>query len=60
MSVRLKASLVEVDETITGWPQLSSAVAAGSGMTTDVARRILLGELKSPGGFQQMSKNNTR
>ena len=51
MSVRLRASLVEIDETITGWPQLSSAVTSGSGMTTDVARRILLGQLKKSGRF---------
>lgn len=51
MSVRLRASLVEIDETITGWPQLSSAVTYGSGITIDVARRILLGQLSKSGRF---------
>ncbi len=51
MSTRLRASLIEVDETITGWPQLSSAVTYGSGMTTDVTRRILLDQFKSSGRY---------
>lgn len=51
MSTRLKASLIEIDESITSWPQLSSAVSLGSGITTDVARRILLGELNHSGRF---------
>ncbi|MEP7141805.1 MAG: Rv1355c family protein [Ferruginibacter sp.] len=51
MSVRLRASLIEIGESITGWPQLSSAVTCGGGMATDVARRILLGHLKQSGRF---------
>src|SRR5262249_2217706 len=42
MSTRLRASLVEVDETVTGWPQLASAVSLGSGIAADAVRRILL------------------
>jgi len=51
MSTRLRASLIEIEETITGWPQLSSAVTFGSGMTTDVVRRILLDQFKSSGRY---------
>ncbi|MCB9241685.1 MAG: Rv1355c family protein [Flavobacteriales bacterium] len=51
MSTRLKGSLIEVGESIRSWPQLSSAVTYGSGMTTDVARRILLGTHCSSGRY---------
>ncbi|MCB0735324.1 MAG: Rv1355c family protein [Bacteroidetes bacterium] len=51
MSTRLKGSLIEVGESIRSWPQLSSAVTYGSGMTTDVARRILLGTHTSSGRY---------
>lgn len=51
MSARLAASLVEVGQTVTGWPQLASAVALGGGLLCDTARRMLLGELTCSGRF---------
>ena len=51
MSPRLAASLVEIGESITGWPQLASAVALGGGLLCDTARRLLLGDLTCSGRF---------
>ena len=51
MSTRMKASAIEVGQTICTWPQLASAVTMGGGMTTDVCRRILLDELHSSGRY---------
>lgn len=51
MSTRLKASAVEVGQSICTWPQLASAVTMGGGMTTDVCRRILLDQLHVSGRF---------
>jgi nitroreductase len=50
-SNRLKASMLEIQETITTWPQLASGVVLGGGICTDVCRRILLNELSSSGRF---------
>lgn len=44
LSPRMKASMVEIESTITTWPQLASAVTLGGGITTDVCRRIFLNE----------------
>jgi len=43
MSLRGKASLLEVGSSISTWPQLASAVTLGGAVVTDVARRVLLG-----------------
>ena len=51
MSTRLKASAVEVGQTISTWPQLASAVTMGGGITADVCRRILLDHLHISGRF---------
>jgi nitroreductase/molybdopterin/thiamine biosynthesis adenylyltransferase len=51
MSKRMAASLPEVDETISSWPQLASSVALGGAITCDVGRRILLGKMQSSGRF---------
>jgi len=51
MSIRLRASLIEVGESIKSWPQLSSAVTMGSGITVDVTRRMLLGDFVSSGRY---------
>lgn len=51
MSPRLAASLVEIGESVTGWPQLASAVALGGGLLCDTARRMLLGTLTCSGRF---------
>lgn len=51
ISNRLKASALEVGQSITTWPQLASAVTFGGGLTADVVRRILLDEYKSSGRY---------
>lgn len=50
-SLRLKASMLEIEQTITTWPQLASAVTMGGGITADVARRILLGYYSESGRY---------
>ena len=51
LSTRLMASMVEIGESISTWPQLGSAVALGGALVTDAARRVLLGELRASGRF---------
>ena len=51
MSTRLKASAVEIGQTISTWPQLASAVTMGGSMTADICRRILLNQLQLSGRF---------
>jgi len=51
ISTRLKASMVEVEQTITTWPQLASAVTLGGGLATDVSRRILLNQFHDSGRY---------
>jgi molybdopterin/thiamine biosynthesis adenylyltransferase len=51
LSVQMRASLIEINETIETWPQLGSAVTLGGALTTDVARRVLLGQLTRSGRF---------
>ena len=41
-SLRLKASMLEIDQSINTWPQLASSVTMGGGITADVSRRLLL------------------
>jgi len=50
-SPRLKASMLEIEQTINTWPQLASAVTMGGGITADVARRLLLGYFKDSGRY---------
>jgi len=50
-SVRLKASMIEIEQSINTWPQLASAVTMGGGITADVARRVLLGQFNSSGRY---------
>ncbi|MGH9389951.1 MAG: Rv1355c family protein, partial [Vicinamibacteria bacterium] len=49
ISTRLRASLLEIDQTIPAWPQLASAVALGGGLAAEAVRRILLGQ-EAPSG----------
>ncbi|MCB9164724.1 MAG: Rv1355c family protein [Flavobacteriales bacterium] len=49
LSTRMKASMIEMGETVSTWPQLASAVALGGAMTADVHRRILLGQFTASG-----------
>jgi hypothetical protein len=51
LSPRMSASLVEIDESVTTWPQLASAISLGSGIATDTVRRIALGDLTCSGRF---------
>jgi molybdopterin/thiamine biosynthesis adenylyltransferase len=51
ISTRLKASMLEVEQSINTWPQLGSSVVLGGAITTDVSRRILLNQLQKSGRF---------
>ncbi len=51
LSPRMKASAIEIMSTISTWPQLASAVTYGGGVTADLARKILLGNLSISGRF---------
>lgn len=50
-SVRGKASMLEVGQSISTWPQLASAVTLGGAVVTDVCRRILLDEFHESGRY---------
>lgn len=50
-SSRLRASLLEIGQSISTWPQLASDVMLGGAIVCDCARRILLGEPVSSGRF---------
>lgn len=43
VSTRMKASLLEVNQTITSWPQLASAVYLGGATVSHTSRNLLLG-----------------
>ena len=51
MSDKLRASLLEVGESLESWPQLASDVALGAGLVTNTVRRILLGQLEDSGRY---------
>ncbi|ADY53885.1 UBA/THIF-type NAD/FAD binding protein [Pseudopedobacter saltans DSM 12145] len=51
ISNRLKASMVEVEQTINTWPQLASSVVLGGAVTTDISRRMLLGSFTDSGRY---------
>ncbi len=51
ISTRLKASMMEVEQSINTWPQLASSVVLGGALTTDTARRILLGQFHDSGRY---------
>src|SRR5690606_14700325 len=50
-TARLRASMLEMKQTVTTWPQLASAVTMGGGITADVSRRILLNSFRSSGRY---------
>lgn len=50
-SPRLRASMMEMQQTISTWPQLGSAVTMGGGITADVSRRILLNHFTDSGRY---------
>jgi tRNA A37 threonylcarbamoyladenosine dehydratase len=51
LSERMKLSMAEINKTINTWPQLASSVVLGGAITTDIARRILLGEHTQSGRY---------
>jgi len=51
ISQRLKASFIELGQSIGSWPQLASSVTLGGGLVANTARRILLGEKVKSGRF---------
>lgn len=51
ISTRLKASMMEVEQSINTWPQLASSVVLGGALTTDTARRILLDQFHDSGRY---------
>src|SRR5690606_21962949 len=51
LSDRCAVSMLEIETTLSTWPQLGSAVTAGAGALVDVARRILLGLQNESGRF---------
>ncbi len=51
ISLRAKASMLEVEQTINTWPQLASSVALGGAVGTDVCRRILLNQFHESGRY---------
>lgn len=51
ISTRLKASMLEVEQSINTWPQLASSVTLGGALTTDVSRRLLLNQFQASGRY---------
>lgn len=63
-SMRLKASMLEIEQSITTWPQLASAVTMGGGITADVSRRLLLNQYTDSGRYhidiEELIKNQSQ
>jgi molybdopterin/thiamine biosynthesis adenylyltransferase len=51
LSERMKLSMAEIGKSINTWPQLASSVVLGGAITTDIARKILLGEHQQSGRY---------
>lgn len=51
LSMRLRASALEIGQTIPTWPQLASAVVMGGGVMADLTRKILLGQYNDSGRY---------
>ena len=51
ISTRLKASMLEVEQSINTWPQLASSVTLGGAITTDVCRGIFLDQFHDSGRY---------
>ncbi|TNE79046.1 MAG: Rv1355c family protein [Bacteroidetes bacterium] len=51
ISKRLKASMVEIGQTIHTWPQLATAVAMGGALAADTVRRIFLDQFRDSGRY---------
>ncbi len=51
ISSKLKASMIEVGQSISSWPQLASSVVLGGALTADVCRRIALDQYHESGRY---------
>ncbi len=51
ISERAAASMLEIDESISGWPQLASDTTLGGALVAATARRILLGQFEDSGRY---------
>ena len=51
LSDPMKQSMAQIGKTINTWPQLASSVVLGGAITTDIARRILLGKHSKSGRY---------
>lgn len=51
ISKRLKASMVEIGQSIHTWPQLATAVAMGGALAADTVRRIFLDQFHDSGRY---------
>lgn len=51
LSPRMKASMVEIEQTITTWPQLATAVTLGGALTADTCRRMFLDQFTDSGRY---------
>ncbi|MGV9012842.1 MAG: Rv1355c family protein [Flavobacteriales bacterium] len=49
LSPRMKASVIELGQTVSTWPQLATSVVLGGALAGDAVRRIALGQLQSSG-----------
>lgn len=50
-STRLKSSMLEINQTISTWPQLASDVCLGGAVVTNAWRRMATGDFKDSGRF---------
>ncbi|WP_442796306.1 ThiF family adenylyltransferase [Pelobium manganitolerans] len=51
LSKRMQLSMAQIGKSINTWPQLASSVVLGGAITTDICRRILLGEHSTSGRY---------
>ncbi len=51
LSARMQASMIEMRNTLTTWPQLASAVTLGGALTADTCRRIFLDQYTDSGRY---------
>ncbi len=49
LSPRMKASVIELGQTVSTWPQLATSVVLGGALAGDVVRRIMLDEFHASG-----------
>ncbi len=49
LSIRLKASVMELGHSVSTWPQLATSVVLGGALAGDTQRRILLGQTRKSG-----------